>query len=241
MPSMFPWGKRTMPAEAQQPSVSEYVHRVDLFKDLTKPEVDAIFGGTMLRKCAPGTVLFAPDDTSERLFILKEGHVQLYRLTSDGKRLIIRRIGPGMIFGEMGLLGQSMQGAYAEASDDALVCTATRADVARLIEQHPELSLRLLEAVGNRLSMLEERLEQAAFSPVRIRIANFLLNNVERKSDLVAGYTHADIADTIGALRQTVTETLNQLERQGLIQVGQKKIRITDRAGVERLVTEFHG
>lgn len=226
--------------KAQNIRVVDYVRRVDLFKDLTHPEVEEIFRGLMVRKCSPGTMFFTPDDPSERLFILKEGHVELYRMTADGKRLVTRQIGPGMIFGEMGLLGQTMHGCFAEATDDALVCTATRDDILRLFHQRPELAMRLLEAVGNRLTLLEARLEQAAFLPVRARLATFLLENADR-GGMVSGHTHADIGDSIGALRQTVTESLNLMQRQGLIEVGQKKVRIVDRRGLETVLTASQG
>lgn len=57
-----------------------------------------------------GTILFTPEDSGERLYILKKGLVNLYRITLDGKRLVTRQILPGQIFGIMGLLGQTMQG-----------------------------------------------------------------------------------------------------------------------------------
>lgn len=238
MAKLFQWRKKPSNAD-NAPGIRavDYMQRIDLFKDLTHPEVEEIFRGVMVRRCSPGTMFFTPDDPSERLFILKEGHVELYRLTADGKRLVTRQIGPGMVFGEMGLLGQTMHGCYAEATDDALVCTATRDDVLRLFHQRPDLAMRLLEIVGNRVRLLEARLEQTAFMPVRSRLANFLLDNADR-SGMISGYTHADIGDIIGALRQTVTESLNLMQRQGLIDVGQKKIHIVDRRALETVVTE---
>lgn len=215
--------------------VSEYLQRVYMFKDLSLQEIETLFAGVMLRECSPGTVFFAPEDSSERLFILKTGQVELYRLTVDGKRLVTRRIGPGTIFGEMGLLGQSLQGCFAEATEPSLVCVATRGDILRVLQARPEVMLRLLEALGNRLSLLEGRLEQAVFSPVKVRVANFLLANLDPATGVVAGYSHAEIGDTIGALRQTVTETLNGMASQSLLVVGRKQIHVTDRQQLEEL------
>jgi CRP-like cAMP-binding protein len=52
---------------------------------------------------------------------------------------------------------------------------------------------------------------------------------------VIVGYTHAEIGDTIGALRQTVTETLGQMQNQGLVEVGHKRIQVTNRQGLEEL------
>jgi len=196
-------------------------------------QLEVLFKGVMLRECTPGTVFFTPDDPGERLFALKEGHVELYRLTPDGKRLVTRHIGPGTVFGEMGLLGQSMQGCFAEASESSLVCVATRDDVLRVIRERTDVVLRLLEALGNRIRLLEEQLEQAAFSPVRVRLASFLLANADPATGVFAGHTQADIGDSIGAMRQTVSEALSEMQREGLIQVDHRSIRIINREALE--------
>lgn len=234
------WKPRGGVSDAKEISVSEHIQRVDLFSGLSEDEIRALFEGVMLRKCAPGTVFFTPDDTSERLFILKEGEVELYRLTPNGKRLVTRRIGPGTIFGEMGLLGQSLQGGFAEAACQTLVCVATRDDVQRILQHRPDVTLKLLEAIGNRVRTLEERLEQAVFSPVKVRLANFLLSNID-SSGVVSGYTHAEVGDTIGALRQTVTEALGEMQSNGLVQVANKRISVKDLTGLEELVQKDQG
>ena len=188
-----------------------------------------------MRECIRGTLFFTPDDTSERLFILKRGQVELYRITRSGQRLVIRRIGPGTIFGEMGLLGQTLQGTFAEALEDSLVCSATREDVVQFFREHPDVGLRMLEAVGTRLRLLETRLEQTAYSPVKVRLANFLLANAGPATGTLAGFTHAEIGETIGALRQTVTESLKEMETEGMVSVGYKQINVHNRQGLQAI------
>ncbi|MDA1349713.1 MAG: Crp/Fnr family transcriptional regulator [Chloroflexi bacterium] len=220
--------------EAARTTVTRYLRNVDVFKDLTSEEIEALFDGVMLSKCSPGTVFFAPDHSSELLFILKEGNVELYRLTPGGKRLVTRRIGPGAIFGEMGLLGQSLQGCFAEATENSLVCIATRDDVLRLLQRRPDVALRLLEMMGNRLKSLEERLEQAVFSPVQARLASFLLSNMDDRQ-VVSGYTQEEIGNVVGALRQTVSETLGQLQNDGIVAVAHKKITVREVEALEQI------
>ncbi|MBI4311283.1 MAG: winged helix-turn-helix domain-containing protein [Chloroflexi bacterium] len=107
----------------------------------------------------------------------------------------------------------------------------------RILKEHPEVALRVLEALGNRLKALDERLEQVAFSPVKVRLAAFLLDTADPTTGAVAGLSHAEVGDTIGALRQTVTESLGAMEREGLLTVSQKLVRIVDRPGLQALVT----
>ena len=201
-------------------------------------ETEALFGSGKLQECAPGTVFFTPEDSSERLFVLKYGQVLLYRLTAGGKRLAIRRVAEGKLFGEMGLLGQSMHGCFAEAQEQSLVCSATRVDVLGLFQQRPELALRMLESAGRRRQYLEQRLERTAFSPVQARLADFLLRNAEPETNTVRGFTHEEIGDDIGAIRQTVTETLGVMEKGKLLEVANKRIRIVNTAGLRSLADQ---
>lgn len=241
MKRVLRWGKKT-PSQTKETLVSivEHLKRVDVLKDLAHDEVTALFHRMVVRDCKPGTVFFMPEDSTESLFILKTGYADLYRLTPGGKRLVTRHIEPGTIFGEMGLLGQSMQGCFAEATDDSLVCIATKDDVLRLLKERPTVALRLLEGLGNRLRLLEQRLEQTAFSPVKVRLASFIMANMDPATGAVRGYTHEEIGDMIGALRQTVTETLSELQKQHLIEVGHKRILVVDRQGLEQVASD-HG
>lgn len=219
----------------------DYLKRVDIFKSMTREEIDSFGKKLPMKQCARGTLLFTPDDPAERLFILKEGQVELYRLTAGGKRLVTRRLGPGSIFGEMGLFGQTMHGEFAEVTEDALVCSATREDLLHLLREYPDVAVRFMELIGNRLRQLEERLEHAVFSPVPVRLASFLLANADPTQGQVSGLTHAEIGDTIGALRQTVTETLSKWRDEGLIEVGQKLIKIKDRTRLKEIAQRDSG
>jgi CRP-like cAMP-binding protein len=237
MMRMVPWGRNRRNNRSDSPTlpVADYLRKVDIFQDLSQEEIEHLFQGTVIKEYAPGTVFFTPDDSSERVFILKLGRVEVYRLTVSGKRLVTRRIGPGTIFGEMGLLGQTLQGCFAEATENSLVCLATRDDILQLLRERPDIALRLLDSVGGRLKSLEDRLEDAVFRPVKVRLARFLLSSLDYADNSISGYTHAEIGDAIGALRQTITEVLGDLEAQGLIEVGRKQIRVMNRPALEEI------
>jgi CRP/FNR family transcriptional regulator, cyclic AMP receptor protein len=183
-----------------------------------------------------GTIVFTPEESGEKLYILTQGRVDLFRITSTGKRLVTRQILPGGVFGDMGLLGQTMQGNYAVAFENSLIGIVTREDILAVLRQRPEVSLRLLETLGNRLRQIEERLVEATYSPVRVRIAHFILTNADLISGVITNLTHEEIGDIVGAARQTVTENLNLMQTQKLIVVEPKKIRIIDRQSLEKIV-----
>lgn len=205
------------------------LYEVDIFKGIEPAELSLIFAHMELRQYPAETILFAPADNTERLFILRKGQVTQYLLTSSGKRLVTRRIKPGSVFGIMGLLGQTMQGNFAETTEDSTVYIVTRDDFLMLLEHQPGITLNILEVVGNRLRILEELLVKAVYSPVSVRLADFLLNSADPASNILSNMTHEEIGDIIGAVRQTVTETLSRMRKRGIILTRPKRIQIIDR------------
>jgi CRP-like cAMP-binding protein len=223
-------------ANGKLPRTINMLFGADIFRGMEPSQLGLFFENTQVENYPIGTTLFTPDESSERLFILKRGRVAIYRLTKNGRRLVTRQILPGSVFGVMGLVGQTLQGSFAEATEDSEICTITRDDVFALLKKRPDIALRTLEIVGNRLRLLEERLIEAVYSPIRVRLAHFLLSNADPSSGLLTNFTHEEIGDNIGAVRQSVTETLGIMQKQRLIVISPRQIQIIDRHGLEKII-----
>jgi CRP/FNR family transcriptional regulator, cyclic AMP receptor protein len=216
-------------AEAKMDEKLGYLSDVDLFRDLSERDMTELDRMTTITSVPRGRVFYQPEDVGEVLFLVKSGQVQLYRISPEGKKLVIATLGPGTLFGEMALLGQQMHNAFAEALDDCLILVMSRADLERLILNKPVVGLRMLEITGRRLSDAEARLEDMAFKGIPARLASLLLRlSAERQSPDILGLTHQDLAETIGTYRETATQVLNDMKAQGLIEIGRKRITIKD-------------
>lgn len=213
-----------------------YLKMVDIFQDLTEQEIEEIDRATTMTTCRQGKIFYMPEDTSEVLFLLKEGRVQLYRISPDGKKLVIATVGPGSVFGEMALIGQGMHNTFAEATEDCVLLVMSRGDVERLLVTKPKVALRIFEALGSRLRDTESRLEEIAFKGIPARLASLLLHLANDQGDeTIVGMTHQDLGERIGTYRETTTQTLNTFKAGGLIDIGRKRIEILDRKGLERI------
>jgi CRP-like cAMP-binding protein len=206
-----------------------YLSELTVFQDLTAREMEDLNRITTMSTVSKGRVFYRPEELGEVLFILKEGQVQLYRISPEGKKLVITTLGPHTLFGEMALLGTKMHNTFAEAVDDCLICVMSRTDLERLILSKPQVALRVLEITGKRLREAEERLENMAFKGIPARLASLLLRlSAERDTLEIVGLTHQDLAESVGTYRETATQVLNDLKSQGLIEIGRKRITILD-------------
>ncbi len=210
-----------------------YLRSNQVFGDLSDTEMQELDRMTVMITCERGRIFYTPGETGEVLFLLKRGRVQIYRLSADGKKLVIATLEPGTLFGEMALVGQGMYNTFAEAVEPCTLCALSRRDVEMLVTQFPRVGIRLLETVGHRLMDAETRLEALAFKSIPARLAALLLGLAQ--NNFVDGETHQDLAEQIGTYRETVTQILNDFKARGMIDIQRKRIEIRDAVRLEQL------
>ncbi len=207
---------------------------IDIFQDLSSDDLKEMDQTTTMSTCEPGRVFYAPDDTGEVLFLLKRGRVQLYRLSPDGKKLIVAILEEGSIFGEMSFIGQGMHNTFAESIDDCTLCVMSRQDIENLIQEKPLVGIRFMEAMAVRLQKTEAKLEELAFKGIPARLSSLLLSlsAEENGASIVDGYTHQDLAEMLGTYRETTTQILNNFKGAGWIEIGRKRIVLLDQEAI---------
>jgi len=207
---------------------------IDVFQDLSPDDLKEMDQTTTMSTCEPGRVFYAPEDTGEVLFLLKKGRVQLYRLSPDGKKLIVAILEEGSIFGEMSFIGQGMHNTFAESIDDCTLCVMSRQDIENLIQEKPLVGIRFMEAMAVRLQKTEAKLEELAFKGIPARLSSLLLNlsAEENGASIVDGYTHQDLAEMLGTYRETTTQILNNFKGAGWIEIGRKRIILLDQQAI---------
>jgi CRP-like cAMP-binding protein len=190
---------------------------------------------TTMSKLGKHHPIYFPEEPSNNIFFLKEGHVKLYRLHEDGREVILDILGPGEIFGELSMIDQGERSEAAETLDDALVCSMSMKDFEGMLLHNPGLNLQLTKWMGFRLRRFEEKMSDLAFKDVTKRIVSFLVRYAEDFGKIKEGtihvsspLSHQDIAYLTAASRQTVTTILNELKQQGLVDFTRKTLSIRD-------------
>jgi CRP-like cAMP-binding protein len=214
--------------QPQVPNKIAYLSAMTIFRDLSKEEVSMIEKSIVMTTAPKGKLIYTPGEASEVLFLLKTGLVHIYRLSSEGRKFIVETVKPMTFFGEMAVAGQNMQGLFAEAAEECLVCVMGRADVERLILSKPQVALRMIEEIGRRLHGSQERLGDSAFKGIPARVATLLLNLSVQGKQPITGIGHQDLADMIGVYRETVTNALGEFKEAGLLDLGRKKVVVLD-------------
>ena len=116
-------------------------------------------------------------------------------------------------------------------------------DMRRLLREHPDISVKLLTALGRRLRETNERLTRQSFQTVQSRVAAVLGQMVATargegapETDVLITSTQADLAQLAGSSRESASRFLAVLERAGIITQGRGKLTVHDPAALERYV-----
>jgi len=182
-----------------------------------------------------GDILYSPKDSTERLFILKEGRVQLYELDESGDEITLSVIEDGNVFGEMALTGQSLHGLYVRALTASTVVSLKREELQDLIMKKPEVGLRLVRELAQRLHDSEARYADIIAKDVPERLATQILTLVDSEGvvrrdsyRIPTHYTREQLASMIGCKRVAVTRALSKLREDGAVELEDRRIVVKD-------------
>jgi CRP/FNR family transcriptional regulator, cyclic AMP receptor protein len=190
---------------------------------------DPAFGRVVVaRKVERGDVVATADDLSQKMYVLMSGRVNLVCANNEGRRLVIASLEPGAIFGEGALTSMGEPGVFAEASDSSTVWIIPASEARNLTMQYPILGWGLLQTYGLRLMQVENSLEDVAYKKLPERLASLLIDLDTDGTGVIKGISHQSLADYLGTYRETVSAILRDFKRQGLVELGYRRITLVD-------------
>ena len=214
---------------------------VDVLEPLSREELEEFSRRVPDTHVEQGEIFYTPGDRSEALFMLKRGRVRLYKLAPDGWEFTLAVVEAGTMFGEMALTAQRLREAYAEAMEPSDICVLKREDLERIVRGNPDVGLRMIRVLSERLRVCETRLEDIGLKEVPARLANLVLQLAESEGVMTSDgpkipthYTHRQLATMIGSSRETVTRAFTKLQESGAVELRRRRIYVKDIEVLER-------
>jgi CRP/FNR family cyclic AMP-dependent transcriptional regulator len=222
----------------------ELLCRVDIFEGLSKEEVREILGDLLRRHAEinlqAGEVFYTPEQPDGKLFILKQGRVRIYKMEAS-REFTLEVLDAGTVFGEVAFTAHRLRDAYAQATEPSILLAMERAEVERLIQHKPQVGIRIISLLSERLHYYETRMEDVILKEVPGRLASLILFLVESEGVQRPGeigiptrYTHEHLGTMIGANREAVTRAFGRLQDEGVIQMRRRFIYVQDVEALER-------
>jgi CRP/FNR family transcriptional regulator, cyclic AMP receptor protein len=217
---------------------------VGVFEGLEKRELDEVAQVAVPRSFERGEMIFHEGDTGDTCYVVHTGSVSIRREHMDGRTLALAELRAGSIFGELALFRGETRSATAETLEDTTLVAILGGDMQRVIRSSPDIALKMLGALAERVRKANERLLAQSFQTVAGRVASALLEQVISRQaegagegDVLVRATQAEIAQLAGTSRESASRFLATLEREGVVALGRGKVTVHE---PERLRNFIH-
>lgn len=207
---------------------------IPFFKDLDQGLLEQLVPYMREESYRKGSIIFHEGDEGNQIFFIRSGMVSIYT-SNKAKRITLAYLTKGEYFGEMALMQPGLtRSATAETLTAVKAYTLHRADFQRLVEKERNVPFLLLNYTMERLRKANNQIYDLTFLNVQNRIIRRLLELGKEVGTLredgsyviPVKITHQQLADTVGAARETVSKIIIDLQDKELVDLSNKKLTL---------------
>ena len=200
---------------------------------LSEDELNELLASMQASRFRKGEFVFRASDEDQNVYFLRRGRIKLYRLSEEGREIIMRFCVEGELFGLIDTVRGTRRAISAEASSESEVFVMTRERFYEYLETHGRLAIFIINMFSRRVNALGDMLTRIISSDVNARILWLIKHLADhhgvrsgRDVEISIPLTHQEIANMAGMTRQTVTSVLAELRRQDVIVQDHQHMRV---------------
>jgi CRP-like cAMP-binding protein len=205
------------------------------FRSLAPEDLDGLARLGRVRPLRDGELLAAAARPQNALFIVMSGCVRVSSVDPQGREFVYAMLGPGSFFGLGNVLGAGATEVDAHAAGASAVAAVDGAGLVTLLNERPRLWQHMTALLYRRLTLAMLTLRDISVAPLPQRITRRLLgqaiscgNDISGESAVELRVSQGDLGRMLGTSRSRVNGALKRLEKEGLLAVGYRTIRLLD-------------
>ncbi|MBI1954814.1 MAG: Crp/Fnr family transcriptional regulator [Acidobacteria bacterium] len=248
-----------MPSLSKE-EIAAALKAVPLFADLDDRQIETLAQRAVVRRAEPGELLFAEGDPCMGLYVIVSGAVKILKESAQGREQVLAIERKGGVVAELPVFDGGPYPASCVPLEPSLLLFISKQDFRLCCRQDPELALKVLASVGNRLRHLVGIIEELSFLTVRTRLAALLLQIVQEQAPQKAAnsssagakaregvsrkiaeplrvplrMTQQEMAARIGTVRELVSRNLGRLQAEGILRLEGHTLVIEDLRRLEQ-------
>ena len=198
--------------------------RAELFAGLDARAIDRLAAIAEWRTVPEGGTVVRKGDPGNHLFVIHRGKVKFGTGAADGREMTLNLLGPGAIFGEIAFADGGDRTADVVAVENSELLALDRRELVPLMQNEPEVMLRIMEMLAARVRWVSEAFEDAAFLELPARLAKRLLFlaqhfglDTPRGRALAVKLSHKELANHMNVTRESVNRLIQKWRRDGII------------------------
>ena len=215
--------------------VQDTLARAGIFQGVDPDAVAALINDMDTVGFPKGTTIFDEGEPGDRLYIIVEGKIKLARHAPDGRENLLSVMGPSDMFGELSIFDPGPRTSSAVCVTEVSAASMSADQLQEWVGSHPDVPAQLLRMLARRLRRTNNSLADLIFTDVPGRVAKSLLQlanrfGVQEGSALRVNHdlTQEEIAQLVGASRETVNKALAEFAHRGWIRLEGKSVLISD-------------
>ena len=212
----------------------EILSSIPYFARLDPPTLESISHAAIRRSYDAGQVVFLEGEPNSGLYAVQEGWLRAVKISPTGREQVIRFVGPGEMFNEIGVFAGGLNQVTVEALEAAVVWIIPRETLLGLMDTHPSLCHLITQNLAERILHLIGLVEDLSLRTVEERLARLLLE--QSRGNIVSRRrwsTQAEMAARLGSVPDVINRALRGLAEEELIQIERHQIHILDRQGLQ--------
>lgn len=220
---------------SQRLDLAAVLAKTPLLASLSPPELQHLAVRTVRKLFSAGELIFSEGEPCNGLHIIARGKVRIFKTSVSGREQVLALNGPGESVAELPVFDGGPFPASATAVDDTEMAFISRRDFHAYCMEHPEVALKVLSVVGERLRRLVGIIEELSFTTIRERLISVLVKLAQGEGRTTPGGiefllpgTHQELANQLGTVRELISRNLMRLQAEGLVEVDARRIVVKD-------------
>lgn len=197
-----------------------------LFGGMDAANARSLISQMIRRELSKGETIFNEGDDGEAMWVIVKGKIKLARTARDGRENLLALLGVGDMVGELSVFDPGPRLSRAHAVEDSIVYELPKATLDAWLDEHLDMSRHLLRALAQRIRRTSNSMADLVFSDVPGRVAKAILDLGHRFGRMERGHvtvrhglTQEELAQLVGASRETVNKALADFASRGWIDV----------------------
>jgi CRP/FNR family cyclic AMP-dependent transcriptional regulator len=211
-----------------------------LFGGLSADERAAVVARARIRTVNAAETVFAIGSPGDQMMALLRGTVRISVPSLEGRELLLAIIRPGEVFGELAVLDGKERSADAIAESPCTLAILDRHDILSFFERNPSAWPKLVKVLCQRLRHTDQVFAEVALLQLPAKLAKSMLrlldlDGIPRKKTPIIRYSQRELANMVGGTRESVNRCLRNWQRNGIVQITEGSIIITNRPALEQM------
>lgn len=215
-------------------NMNQLLKQIPLFSKLEDRDLSILSTITTKRLYHKKEIVFMEGEEREAVYFIAKGVIKTSKSDFNGKEHIINFLQAGEMFPHVGFFEETPYPATAETLEETELYIIRIQDFDQLMLDHPNIAVQVMKIMGQKLSLLTERIRELSTKDVRHRVIATLIrlgeesgtNGIDQPVSITIPLTNTNLANMVGSTRESINRVLNELKKNDLLTVSRSSIEI---------------